>query len=104
MADTYAQECGIETRPKPLRPMVQVGGRGQKTRPPIFWFPSIISESIILRTFEFDMLHPLIVRKNPIDFGACRLKGGVSGGPNPPFRFQSLKGEGLDTDHSYSVY
>ena len=26
MADTYAQECGIETRPKPVRPIVQVGG------------------------------------------------------------------------------
>ena len=59
------------------------GGGGEKNQappPPFFLFPSIISKSIVLRTLPFGMLHPLVEKKNHINFGKCKSKGRSLGG------------------------
>ena len=47
------------------------------------------------------MPHPLVVKRNPIDFGACKSKGGSLGGLTP---FSASRDNMRRTEHLYSVH
>ena len=69
----------------------QKGGPGGVQTPVSDWFPRDSVWTGRCRILLLVLRFVTIKRKNPIDFGGSRSKGGAWGGPNPRFGLVSAR-------------
>ena len=68
------------------------GARGGGVRTPVLvWFPRYSARTGMGMVLSLTIRLDIIKRKNPMDFGGSRSKGGGLGGPNPRFGLVSAR-------------